>query len=235
MRIIVNFTENKEPVPYNNMGFINSYINKCLGRNNPYHNISGEYNISGLIGGDSGDAGWNFKSGGKIIITSKDESFLNKLLSGFMDNKKFFWGMEYKNVDFIVETFYSGLNHFYTLSPILLKKNLSYKKYDFHTLNDSDFDEILTIRTLNKLKAIDTKQNLKLDLTNFKITTKNINVPKIMVKNVVNKSNRCIASIICNKKVAELLYNVGLGQSTNSGFGCICKVENRKSYNMETE
>ena len=51
-----------------------------------------------------------------------------------------------------------------------------------------------------------------------------------MVKNVINKANQCQISIYTNKKIAELLYNIGIGQSTGSGFGVIYKTENHKLY-----
>ena len=53
-----------------------------------------------------------------------------------------------------------------------------------------------------------------------------------MVKNVINHANQCHISIHTNKKVAELLYNIGLGQSTGSGFGTIYKTENHKTYKI---
>ena len=51
-----------------------------------------------------------------------------------------------------------------------------------------------------------------------------------MVKNVVNYANSCHINVYTNRKVAELLYNIGLGQSTGSGFGTIYKTENRSFY-----
>lgn len=40
-----------------------------------------------------------------------------------------------------------------------------------------------------------------------------------MIKKLhVNYANQCQVSISCDKKIAELIYNIGLGQSTGSGF-----------------
>ena len=235
MRIIVNFSVNTIPVPTNNQGHINSYIHNCLGRNNPFHDTPSNYSISGLIGStfNPDTNTLDFPNGGKIIISSQDNTFLNQLLTGIMTNGYLNWGMNYINIDFINETFYDGFNQFYTLSPILLKEKVADGKYKYVTINDPDFDNILTTRTLNKLIKLNEVGNLKLNLKNFKITTstngKN-KVKKVAVKNVVNHTSLCILTINCNKKVAELLYNIGIGQSTGSGFGCICKVENIHRY-----
>ena len=55
-------------------------------------------------------------------------------------------------------------------------------------------------------------------------------IKTIMVNNVKNVVNQCQVDIKCNKYVAELIYNLGIGQSTGCGFGTIYKTENRKLY-----
>ena len=55
-------------------------------------------------------------------------------------------------------------------------------------------------------------------------------VKKVLVKNVINKANYCHVSIYTNKEVAKILYHIGLGQSTGSGFGTIYKTENHSIY-----
>ena len=58
----------------------------------------------------------------------------------------------------------------------------------------------------------------------------NHKVSKVIVKNVLNLANTCHISIHTNKKVAEILYNIGIGQSTGCGFGTIYKTENKTLY-----
>jgi CRISPR/Cas system endoribonuclease Cas6 (RAMP superfamily) len=55
-------------------------------------------------------------------------------------------------------------------------------------------------------------------------------VKRIMVKNVINYANQCHISIKCKKEVANLLFNIGVGQSTGSGFGTIYNTRNHKMY-----
>ena len=47
---------------------------------------------------------------------------------------------------------------------------------------------------------------------------------------MINIANQCQVSINCKKELAELIYNIGLGQSTGSGFGTVYKTENHKMY-----
>lgn len=227
MRIKINFTKNDKPVPFNSIGDINTYIHKCLGENNKYHDTVSDYSVSKLIGSGSKlnpDFTLDFPNGAKIIVSSIDESFLEELLIGLGENENFISGMKYSHIDFINETFYDGVNHFHTISPILLKE----RDRGFVTVKDADFFEVLTERTKGKLLAISKKRNIKINLSDFNIvgSTNGKNKTETQyVGNVKNVGSICVFTITCSRVVAELLTNVGIGQSTGSCFGSICKVE----------
>jgi len=234
MRIIFEFTENTSLVPINNQSYMNYYIQKCLGDNNKYHDSKNDYSISSLYGGKLTDdeLHLSFKNGGIIVVTSKNEEFLNTLICGVMSNKELKWGMKFDKINFISEIFRNGWNHFATLSPFIIKKYIDKKNYTFSTLNDSDFVDTVKKHIIKKLSKIYNGINL----TDFDV--KIINHPshkvkKIMVKNVKNEANQCQVSIFCSSDVAEKIYNLGIGQSTGSGFGTIYKTENRDKYNLE--
>jgi len=243
MRIIIRFTENSELVPIQNQNIINSYIHKCLGKNNQYHDLKNDYCVSHLLGGklNSDKQTLSFKNGGFIVITSKDELFLNKLLGGIISNQALDWGMNFKMFDFIKEDFIGqdvSLNkqkhkwyHFSTLSPFIIKKYVDKKTYTFSTLNDSDFNLEVKKHTINKMKAI--YPNINLNEFDLKINNHpSHKIKKILVKNVINKANQCQISVFCTADVAEKLYNMGIGQSVGSGFGTIYKTENHNKYKI---
>lgn len=231
MRFKINFTKNTELVSVNNQSLVNSYIHTCLGRNNPYHDAKNDYSVSTLQGGrlNEDKLTISLNNGGFIVVTSLNVEFLNKLLIGLIGNPKFFAGMTFCGADYIEENFFDGWNHFATLSPFLIKAYVDKKSYGFLTLNDADFEVKVKEYLIKKLTAIDSS----LDLKNFDVKIPehtNHKVKSIMIHNVVNKANQCQISIHTNKKVAKLLYSIGLGQSTGSGFGTIYKTENRAKY-----
>lgn len=232
MRIKINFSPNKTPVPIANQSLLNSYVHKCLGRNNEYHDARSNYNISSLYGGKlrADKETLDFENGGYIVASSQDTTFINLLLMGLINNLEFTHGMTFAGVDHINESFIDGWNHFATLSPFLIKKYKD-RSYSFLTLKDEDFKGQVKEYLVKKLSQIDET----LDLRDF-----DVNIPDnathkvkgIRVKNVVNQANQCHISIHSNKKVVELLYNIGIGQSTGSGFGTIYKTENRQVYHL---
>lgn len=231
MRILIRFSKNVEPVPINHQNYINSYIHKCLGSNNKYHDSKNDYCITSLIGGKLMEDKLNlcFENGGFIAITSKNEEFINQIISGVLKNNDLNWGMTFTNFDFVVEEFLNGWNHFTTLTPFIIKEYSDKKNYKFVTIYDDNFSEIVKNKIVNKLL----KMYPKIDLTDFDVRINKHDAhktKKIMVKNVINIANKCQIDIYCNKNVAEKIYNIGIGQSTGSCFGTIYKTENHAKY-----
>lgn len=228
MRIRINFTKNNEKVP-NNLNVVNSYIHtKCLGNNNEYHNTVSNYNISRLEGGIIIDNGQHvdFPNGGYLIVSSFDMDFIQKIMIGVMTNTSIGFGMEFKSVDYIQEEFYNGWNYFKTLSSGFILKN---PDGGFYTIDDPDFDIILKTHIINKFSKI----NPKLNFDDFEVVinkNKSHKIKNIYSKNVKNISNICQINIKTNKKLAETIYNFGIGQSTGSGFGTICTTQHLKEY-----
>lgn len=233
MRIKIKFTPNTQKVPIQNFPLMNSYIHKCIGRNNEYHDKTGSYNISSIQGGSRiGETDFlDFKQGAFFCISAinDDVKIIDIIMKGIIENSEFGFGMKFDGIEFMDDKFINGINEFLTLSPILLKEQQPGEKPIFLTYKDPEFEEKLTQRTINKLLKINPDLNLK----NFKITVpkrESNRVKTFFVNKVPNKSSQCPVNINCNKEVAEILYNIGLGQSTNSGFGCIYKSESHRNY-----
>jgi len=168
---------------------------------------------------------FNYKDSERRLLT---KAFLNNILIGLYTTS-FHEDIKVCGVEFIDEKFINGWNHFVTLSPFIIKKYINKKQYGFYTLNDVDIETIIKDYLVRKLSKIDPSLNLS-DF-NIKIPKHdNHRVVKVLVKNVLNTANLCHISIHTNKKVAEILYNIGLGQSTGSGFGTIYKTENHSLY-----
>lgn len=231
MRIKITFTGTDKQIPINNQTIVNSFIHKCLGENNEYHDAKNNYSVSMLNGGKLSDDKKYLKydNGGYIIVSSNDTNFFGKLIVGMMSKPVFYLDMKFKTFDYIQEEMGNGWNNFYTISPFIIKKYIDKKNYTFHKLTDSDFKDSIKQHIINKTKKL--YPNIDTSEIDVQITDYHSNkVKKIMIHGVSNYANRCNVSVFCNKVVAEMLYNTGLGQSCGSGFGCVCKTENIKLY-----
>lgn len=232
MRIKIKFSKITDELIQNNQALVNHYIHKCLGENNEYHDSHSNYCVSRLCGGSFVENGKyvEFKNSAFIVATSVDTEFIDRLISGVMKNENFGGGLMFSDIEFIQEKIYDGYNHFKTMDNGFIIKSIPEKgKYKFHTINDDDFIDVLTNHIIKKFSKVDPT----LDFTNFSIDIpqhKNHKTRNIYVKNVKNISNICQLMINSNRRVAEALYNYGIGQSTGSGFGTIYKTENHKLY-----
>lgn len=231
MRIKVMLSSSNQELPINSQSIVNSFIHRVLGKDNIYHNRKNDYSVSSLQGGKwiKNTENISFMNGGYITITSNDNDFLNTILLNLYTTP-FHNDIKVIGMEFVDEKMYNGWNHFATLSPFLIKERREDGKYTFLTLDMDNFEDKVKNYLINKLSKI----NPKLDLKNFdvKIDTnhKSNKIKKVLVKNVINKANQCQISINCRKEVAELIYTIGIGQSTGSGFGTVYKTENHKLY-----
>lgn len=228
MRIKIKFTKNTEDV-LNNLTVVNSYIHRCLGRNNPYHDAHSNYCISRLLGGEiiNGGGNMNYPNGGYILVTSLDNEFLNKIIMGVLMNTTIGYGMEFAGIDHISEEFYNGWNYFKTTSAGFLLVNPS---GGYYTLKNNDIEAKLTEHIKNKFSKI----NPKFDFTNLKVEIDVLHpshkVKSIYSKNVKNDINICQINVYTNKSVAEALYNYGIGKSCGSGFGTVYTTQHLDFY-----
>jgi len=235
MRLKIIFKKGNRDVNIQNQHNINGYVHKCLGKDNKYHdNKPSHYSISGLRGGklNSDKKTLSFKNNPYIIISSLDYEFINNIVEGVCDekNKSLFSGMEYDKIEIIDEKNYDGWNYFATLSPILIRIKNEVKKYNFVTVDDDDFEDVLTENTKRKLLNYDTK----LDLKDFKIKIPENKSHKVKFINGKGKSfsraSQCHVNVFSTKKIAKILYHIGLGKSTGSGFGSIYYTNNHDLY-----
>ena len=220
MRLIANFTKNTAPIPIDkSCELTNSYIHKCLGINNHYHDTFSSYSISSIQGGILKNGMLNFEEGMYIVISvpEKEQKFLSAIMTGILINPDFGFGMKFISFTPTEVDVHKYHDYVQTISPIILKDGRIRK-----TFKDDGFWEELTARTIKKLKHYDPDINVN----GFKLSIADINNPnnkikKIMVKGYVNKCSQVCMKIEGHKKTRMLLYDLGIGSSTGSGFGAI--------------
>lgn len=216
MRLIVNYTKNTEDVPQDNQRLLNTYIHKCLGNNNKYHDTFSDYAISSLQGGHTNEKVVNFNDGGYFIISSNNIQFIEDIISGIQKNVDLFCGMKLSGVVISDFNAHKDYDIVLTISPILLKRSDS----SICIFSDDDFIDVLETNCKNKLD----KLNINLDLSDFKIELykpEQSKVSVVKVKKHFNKASKIKMIVRGNLDARKSLYNLGFGKSTGSGFGSI--------------
>lgn len=221
MIIKINFTKSNQSIPVSNQKELNSYIHKCVGRNNKFHDAYSNYCISSLQGGklDKETGFLSFQNDPYILFTMHDKNaeFVAKFLNGVMGDKHTLFGMHYKNIEYLNFNVNEHFDLIYTVSPILIKKYEGGKTIKL-SIKDDDFIDTLKENCIKKLKYNDIEDStFDIELHN----PKNGKVKKIFVGGVFNICSMCSFIVKGEKRTREMLYNLGLGNSTGSGFGMV--------------
>lgn len=217
-RIKIELTKPTVPVPINNQHNLNGFIHESFGTNNPYHDKFSDYSISSLQGGRLNDDRHtlNFDTESPhFFISSDNEEFLMFAVQSFIVTKASMFGMKFHTIgvfdDFKLNKYYDDV---ITISPIIVK-NKEGKKI---TIEDDDFIYYLTENCKKKLlhkEIVD--PTLKIEIINpHKAKSK-----CVWVGNVFNPCSMVRLRIYGTKQTRSILYNMGLGGSTGSGFGAI--------------
>ena len=230
MRIKINLSKSSSNLPINNQHLVNSFIHRCLSKNNEYHDTLSNYCVSNIRGCKlNSDTKTLMLINPFIIVSTNDMDFLNKLLCGISSNFVFTQDVNVIGFEFLNEELSDGFNLFKTLTPILLRENIGNGKKRTITVFDDDFIPKLKQCIIRKLKSIDNN----IDLSNFdiKLGEKSIKKTKLeYVKNISSVGSLCDLVVYSNKNIADMIYNCGIGQSTGSGFGTIYEYKNHKLY-----
>jgi CRISPR-associated endoribonuclease Cas6 len=224
MRVKINLSANYVPVPIQNYTLMNAYINKCFGDNNDLHDKSGNYSISPIQGGRlmENRATLQFHDGAYFFISSIDPSVIDRFLKGMLKNLDFGFGMSFTGIEEVNERFFEGWNHFNTISPMLFRESKKDQPDRFVLFNEPGFESYVKERMVRKFKHLFPKYDFENEFDVAMKSSEGHKVKSILVKNRINKASQCSISIRCSKEMAQAIYDIGIGQSTNSGFGFIC-------------
>lgn len=215
MKIKVFFTNPTENVPVNNQGKMNSYIHKCLGNNNPYHDTFSEYAISSLQGGKFKGDGLSFEeSEPYLVVSSENMDFISTFMSGVQKDLHEVFGMKFKRFEMDDFNIHEHFDKLITISPILLKN----KDNEKITFENPEWIERLNEQSRMKLK------HRGIEDPTFKIELRKPELGKrklVWVGDVFNPASMVGLKVYGSKKARKTIYNLGFGNSTGCGFGSV--------------
>lgn len=221
MIIKINFTKSNQSIPVSNQKELNSYIHKCVGKNNKFHDAYSNYCISSLQGGklDKETGGLSFQNDPYILFTMHDKNteFAELFLNGVMKDNNTLFGMHYKNIEYLDFNVNENYDIIYCASPILLKTKKDGKDIKISVKDDGFIDKL-------KENCVEKLKYCGIEDTTFDIELRNkdnAKVKKIMVGNIFNICSMASFVVRGNKNTRKTLYNLGLGNSTGSGFGMV--------------
>lgn len=229
MIIKVYFEKTEKTIPFNNQHQMNGFIFTMLGEKaSKYHESFSNYSISSIQGGRMNEdkSGLIFNGEPYIQITSDDISVCNDFVCAIInsiDNKSAnFFGLHptrFETFDFPCGKKFDIIR---TISPILLKNDG--RKL---TVSDEGWIELLNKKCKEKL------QHQGIEDNSFKIVIgNNANIKRRMVYvgEVFNPCTDGVFTVYGKEETRKKLYNMGIGNSTGTGFGAVKMIIKEKEF-----
>ena len=217
MRIHLKTTSSEETIPFNYQPLLTGALHKWLGKNE-FHDDLSLYSFSWLQGGESNKYGLKFENGAYFFISAHDNSLIKSIIEGVQNDPFIANGLKVTEIIMQENPDFKEQQVFFAASPVLIKRTEN-DKINHYSFNNSISDKYLTETLKHKLREAGLSDNnlfVGFDRTSEKAKTK-----VIYYNNIGNKANLCPVIVKGTPEQLAFAWNVGVGNSTGSGFGAI--------------
>lgn len=220
MRIYLHLTPNTEPVPFNYQQNLVGAFHKWLGENELHDDIS-LYSLSWLQGSRTrrDRKGFDFPSGASFSISSPLEDLHQKAIRGIFNDQYIAWGMRVAEVRMCPTPGFGDEHRFLVQSPVLVKrKREDGPHHQYYFPSDKEADELLTQTLQRKLQ----RSGLSTDVSvSFDHSYSNPKIKMINYRGIDIKATFCPVIVKGAPTAVAFAWDVGVGNSTGIGFGCL--------------
>jgi len=221
MRIYFELTPNNQPVPINYQHLLLGKFHNWLGKNDHHDSIS-LYSLGWLKGGKLNGKNLNFLKGATWFISSFTSEILQIVSEKALINPDLFCGMKVQKITFQKTPNFGSRYKFKVGSPILIKNRFKQNQIRFLTYKDANLaNELMTNTLRHKLDIAGLQKysdNLKI---NFDTNYKNPKTKLIDINGIKNRGSLCPVIIEGDPAALQFAWDVGVGNSTGSGFGSL--------------
>lgn len=218
MRIYLRLINNNKIVPFNYQEFLTGTIHKWIGQDNKIHGKAGNFSFSWIQNTIASKNGIDLKRDAYFFISSLNEDFIKRIIKNILEDPTMFNGIRVFDIQIKDTPQFGKEEKFLMASPVLLKLKEG-EKIRHVTLEDSDFEQVLTDNIKRKLEKVGISSNgIKVQLnpeTNFRETK------MIIYKGIKNRTSFAPIIIKGTQEQIAFAWNAGLGNSTGIGFGAL--------------
>ena len=218
MRLRINLTHPTQDVPVNNQHQMNGFIYTILGNDNPYHDSVSDYSISSLQGGKLKEDKLTLsfeESNPYFYVASQNSTFIGDFILGTKRENISVFGMRIDNID-ITHDFrpHDYCDDIITISPILIRGKDN-RKIQF---DSPEWIVEIMRNCTGKLRHQGIEDNtFRIEL----VATGKAKKKCVWVGDVFNPCSSVRLRVYGKKNTRKALYNLGIGNSTGSGFGAV--------------
>lgn len=165
-----------------------------------------------------------------FYLSAFDKELLKRFIDGVNQNNTIFHVQGVSVVDIQRIDYVEGRDVFEVASPVFCKKKRGFQETDIHlTYQDLEATEFLTRSLWTKMSMVGIPHS-ELEYVSFQSNYSKAKIRLIEIKRVVkgdkthvlrNKASLCPIVIEGSEQVKEFAWEVGVGNGTGVGFGCL--------------
>lgn len=218
MRLNLRLSPNTVPVPFDHLHQLTGALHKWLGENDVHDGLS-LYSFGWLSGGRAKGGHVRFSNGASWTVSAYESALGKRLLRGLMDDPEVAFGMAVLEAQIADEPDFEKEHRFLTASPVLARRTRDDGGRDHLRWNDPAAADALTRTFHTKLRAADIPTGGA--TARFDEDFRAAKTKLCRVKGNAFRANACPVIGTGSPDQLRLLWLVGAGEMTGSGFGAL--------------
>lgn len=220
MRLYFELSPNTEPVPWDYQHFLIGTLHKWLGRNELHDGIS-LYSLSWLEGAVRENNALTFPRGGRWFMSFHDSRLTEIVESAALRDPLVCCGMRVLKIQRQETPLFGPRYRFKVASPVLAREKKENGSIKHLLYSDEGVDVNMTKTLMHKLDIAGMHEESKGVQVSFDRTYKFARSKLVNIKGIKNKANFCPVIVQGTEKAVQFAWDVGVGNSTGSGFGSL--------------
>ena len=221
MRLHFTLSANQQAVPFDYQHFLTGAFHKWLAQNELHDRIS-LYSLGWLDGGRCVNDHLEFLRGARWFISTHDDSLLQTIVDGALIQPEVCCGMRVVEIKQQQPPDFGPRYTFKVGSPVLAKgKPDENGKVHHYIFSDPEADDILTATLRHKMDIAELDEQHKDVTVRFDREYKNPKTKLVTIKGIEHRASFCPVIVEGTPEAVQFAWNVGVGNSTGSGFGSL--------------
>ena len=221
MRLHFTLSPNEQSVPFAYQHQLVGAFHKWLGRDNDLHDRVSLYSLSWLDGGRLVRDGFEFPRGAHWFISLHDESLVGHIVNGALAQPEVCCGMRVTQIEQQATPHFGTYHAFKVGSPVLARGKEVDGKVKHLLYFDPEVDEVLTTTLRHKMDKADFADVHRNVRVRFDRSYRGAKTKLVRIKEIESRASVCPVIVEGTAEAVAFAWNVGVGHSTGSGFGCL--------------
>jgi len=220
MRVYLRLTPS-EIVPYDHYGKLVGTFHRWMGKDNPYHNQTSLYSLSGLAGiRKEYKNGFVLPTGATWFISSPNHEIIHRVMLGAMHDDVVGFGMRVSEVRIMHTPEMPRLKRFMPATPVLVKRfkrEGAGSNHIHYVWSQEGVGDLLTKTMERKMRLGGIQYPIKISFDDQSPAR----VVVVPVNGIKNLCTICPVQIEGDPRALQFAWDVGVGSSTGCCFGAL--------------